>query len=91
MREEFEAWGLANYFEVGHKSADGGYLGAATGIAWMAWQASRAAVVVELPNMIGLNQPFTGTPISEIRAHNHFNDAIKQCRKAIESTGIRVK
>jgi hypothetical protein len=72
------------------------------GIAWLdsapacirwslAWQASRAALVVELPGLTGLDQQFTGTPISEIRAHNHYNKAISLCRTAIQSAGVSVK
>jgi hypothetical protein len=83
MREEFEAWGLENHFEVGHKSADGRYIGPATDIAWTAWQASRAAVVVELPK----NE-------LSMQGHDRWRarqSAIDSCKTAIQSTGIRVK
>ena len=61
--------------------------------AWKAFNAALDAVEIVLPGLTGMDQPFTGTPISEIRAHNHYNRAIAQCRSAIESTnlGLRIK
>ena len=58
---------------------------------WMAWNAALDAVEIQLPSLVGLDQPFTGTPISEIRAHNHYNQALADCRAAIEQTGLGLK
>ena len=51
MREEFESWAISCHMctyldgvECRHQSTEW---------AWMAWQASRAALVVELPSDIG--------------------------------------
>lgn len=52
MREEFEAWAKNHWFlcSEGPKQIESGkYLSAELQTAWEAWQASRAAVVVELP------------------------------------------
>lgn len=60
-------------------------------IAWCAFNDALDAVEIQLPGLIGLDQPFTGTPISEIRAHNHYNQALDDCRAAIEQTGLGLK
>ena len=46
MREEFEAW---FYNECCHGSVKVNYRSVVTMAAWKAWQASRAALCVELP------------------------------------------
>jgi hypothetical protein len=96
MRAEFEAWAITGdnpLFEGDFKivKSTDKYYWPITQIMWEAWQASRAALVVELPSLTGLDQQFTGTPISEIRAHNHYNKAISLCRTAIQSAGVSVK
>ena len=60
-------------------------------IAWWAFNAAMDSICIELPGLIGLDQPFTGTPISEIRAHNHYNQALADCRAAIEQTGLGLR
>ena len=51
MREEFEAWAAGNVCLDTSKMSDGGYYrNIQTMIAWDAWQASRAALYVELPS-----------------------------------------
>lgn len=50
MREEFEAWVLDKWPETDlGQFNDGEYCGFTLQHCWAAWQASRAAVVVELP------------------------------------------
>ena len=55
MREEFEAWCLANGYTLRPKETkcgiiiEGNYGHPTVQIAWQAWQASRAALCVELP------------------------------------------
>lgn len=59
--------------------------------AWIGFNAALYAVEIQMPGLIGLDQPFTGTPISEIRAHNHYNQALDDCRAAIEQTGLGLR
>ena len=49
MREEFEAWAEGEKLCL-HRGMMGGYYLADTAAAWKAWQASRAALKVELPD-----------------------------------------
>lgn len=58
---------------------------------WEGFNKALDAVEIQLPGLIGLDQPFTGTPISEIRAHNHYNQALDYCRAAIEQTGLGLR
>lgn len=81
MREEFEAWaripkgdyGLP-YFTI--RKDDGRYIDGLSNIAWEAWQASRKALVVELPDSHPMDQGLV-----------YLDD----CREAIEAAGITVK
>jgi hypothetical protein len=53
MREEFEAW-AANHYLLGEcvtDLEDGEYFDPEKQYAWEAWQASRAALVIELPDI----------------------------------------
>lgn len=99
MRSEFEAWYLREYFEGDDQCGMewlstepcGGYRHAEPSKQWKVWQASRAALVVELPKLAGLEKPFTGTDMAEIREDNKYNLALRHCRDAIEAAGVRVK
>ena len=57
---------------------------------WQAWQASREAVVVELPAKA---EPFeaelSATPIYTLKGEGR-NAAIAECRAAIEAQGLKV-
>lgn len=62
MREEFEEWLIANTeFDTQRtafamtKEEDQQYMCHRTNLAWLAWQASRAALVVELPHAVHIN------------------------------------
>ncbi|EMM7965253.1 hypothetical protein [Pseudomonas aeruginosa] len=55
MREEFEAWASSHFVDVGSgnplkKGPNGHYGFYVVATAWKAWQASRAALRVELPD-----------------------------------------
>lgn len=50
-REQFESWFSDGINEGMKVSASGGYENLITQTAWMAWQASRAAIEVELPDI----------------------------------------
>lgn len=88
MRAEFEQYAAAKGLTL--HGQDGRYLKEVQS-AWMAWQASRAALVVELPKQVGLDKPFTGIPMDEMKADNSYNLALSRCRAAIEAAGVRVK
>lgn len=48
IREQFEAWASTRRYRF-ELNADGSYYDSCTYHAWQAWQASRTALVVELP------------------------------------------
>ena len=72
IRDEFEAWLIANTeFDTQRtafamtKQEDQQYMCHRTNLAWLAWQASRAALVVELPTLEnGLIHPFDGSSMT---------------------------
>lgn len=97
-RAEFEAvYALKYEQETGHKlstplielregdhyGADRTYLNAA----WEWWQASRASVVVELP------EPREGrrTYLDDDARDEGWNDCLAECREAFEATGLTVE
>lgn len=51
MREEFESWAISCHMCTYLDGVE--YRHQSTELAWMAWQASRAALVVELPDSTG--------------------------------------
>ena len=89
MRNGFELWCLAKGYALRPAEAncviiiEGDYGHLAVQIAWQAWQASRAALVVELP------------PEREERFIDSYqegwNDAIDSCRARVESVGVTCK
>ena len=89
MRDGFESWCLANGYTLRPAETNcgiiiEGYYGHLTvQVAWQAWQASRAALVVELP------------PEREERFIDSYqegwNDAIDSCRVRFESVGAICK
>lgn len=81
-REEFEAWFRANhYWAPEHdplvRHADDEYIMLRTHVRWMAWQASRAALVIELPHV----RDFYGCEGYEV----------SDVQEAIEAAGVKVK
>ena len=84
MRAEFEiAAKTAQGLDV-TRLPQGGYMSFATHAAWWAWQASRAALVVELPTL----PPKGVIPYAERKG---ASDMHAKFRLAISSTGVRVK
>lgn len=55
---------------------------------WKIWQASRAALCVELPPEL---HAYTGQPQEDRLLDADRNHTIKQCRQAIESAGVKCK
>ncbi|WP_346399941.1 hypothetical protein [Pseudomonas syringae] len=89
MREEFEAACTKHAIEAGYPEHDHGfdrhsedrncYSDTHTQAAWWAWQASREALVIELPDQYKYADP--GEAVH----------AISDCRAAIEAAGVKVK
>ena len=87
MREEFEAWWRAtmNTVEMDlHRFVDG-YSCHDTNRAWMAWQASRAALCVELPSFEnGSLRGYNGDC-------NEANMVIDCIADSLDEAGVRYK
>ncbi|EPU0251426.1 hypothetical protein FA331_34275 [Pseudomonas aeruginosa] len=86
MREEFEAWASSHFVDVGSgnplkKGPNGHYGFYVVATAWKAWQASRAALKVELPFPIIVDE---GT---EFALHAYDKD---ETDKALQQAGIEV-
>lgn len=68
---------------------DCGYIFSSTEMAWRAWQASRAAIEIESPDLIdsraALNKGYT------VDYSNGFGDAMDAYEMAIEQAGLEVK
>lgn len=86
MRDEFEAWVILNWpnqsldrFNPLHGVTEGEYMGFTVQHCWEAWQASRSAVVIELPSADEFDVP------------SFAHDAIVGCWNAIEAAGLKVK
>ena len=73
MRAEFEAW---------WREENGNRLYCES--AWRGWQASRAALVIELPEQISKGYGYS-------EGDEYYNLALKRCRSQIEAAGVRVK
>jgi len=100
MREEFATWYLAevtqSYGEGVRAQAqknldwtreDGSFADPMLRLACLAWQASRAAVVVELPKEV---DQFADDDPGRRAFSLHTNTAIRSCRAAIEAAGLKV-
>lgn len=89
MREEFEASGITRRIS---RSTEPGctdlYEDSHTQMAWMAWQASRAALRVELPEC---RDPLNSTGDDENPRSAGFNDCLERVTEALQQAGIEVK
>ena len=86
IREEFEAWASSHFVDVGSgnslkKGPNGGYGFYVVATAWKAWQASRAALKVELPELEWFGDDDTG----------EFGLVEDEVREALQQAGIEVK
>ena len=75
MREEFEAWVVGRKVVTRHgaglnQNSDGTYSDYRINDRWLAWQASRATLVIELPKVIywGSSESIEGYDAEEIHA-----------------------
>jgi hypothetical protein len=76
MREEFCSWLLEEHGLESQWQPDRNcFKDFPAHLAYMAWQASREAVVIDLPSH--------GAPM--------FNSGLEQCKSAIEAAGVKVK
>ncbi|MDU0542810.1 hypothetical protein [Pseudomonas aeruginosa] len=87
MREEFEAW---HHAEFGYVIAveDDPQQDGQCAKRWKAWQASRAALRVELPDR---RDPLNWTGDDENPRSSGFNACLERVKKALQQAGIEVK
>ncbi len=102
MRAEFEkaytelqlSIGLASTVERLFVCEGGGeYTSSHTSIAWWAWRASRAAIEVNLPDLMtsaGQAWCVDAQRVADARVSG-FNDALRKSNRAIKDAGIKVK
>ena len=99
MREEFEAWVMSLYpnqslerFNPLHGVTEGEYTGFTVQHCWEAWQASSAALVIELPPPYPEpEEPEFGLDDSHMDAYHAANGMRHACSKFIEAAGLKVK
>lgn len=86
MREEFEAW---HHAEFGYVIAveDDPQQDGQCAKRWKAWQASRAALRVELPDR---RDPLNWTGDDENPRSSGFNDCLERVKEALQQAGIEV-
>ncbi|HEJ3365168.1 TPA: hypothetical protein SL370_000111 [Pseudomonas aeruginosa] len=88
MREEFEAWATKHRMPIHRDGVVTDYAARCTDECWQAWKASRAALRVELPEKIGPHNMVGRHVLPEAAG---YDDAIDDCREAIQQAGIEVK
>ncbi|MCO3804742.1 hypothetical protein FA071_04555 [Pseudomonas aeruginosa] len=87
MREEFEAWHHAEFGYCVPEEEDPLAIGECAK-RWRIWQASRAALRVELPEKISPHNMVGRHVLPEAAG---YDDAIDDCREALQQAGIEVK
>lgn len=96
IREEFEEWYIREFFDGDKECAaawmitdpvSGGYLMERPAQYLSVWQASRAALKVELPEKIGPHNMIGRHVLPEAAG---YDDAIDDCREALQQAGIEV-
>ncbi|MCO8166859.1 hypothetical protein NJC40_03580 [Pseudomonas sp. 21LCFQ02] len=83
MRGEFEAWvnkNIGHGWLRRHDSRGDEYLDNNIQILWECWQASRQAVVVELPDTVANTGTLTSNAVLSYK---------RECKEAIEAAGLR--
>jgi hypothetical protein len=99
MRKEFEAWANKHNESLRDDRFDqpedirldrqgGVYIWANAESAWLAWQASRAALCVELPVML---YPYPGQDEDGKLTDRDRNVTISHCADAIHAAGVKTK
>jgi len=94
MREEFEVWVKSKWPETDFgQFNDGEYCGFTLQHCWAAWQASREALVIELPKCevdVDSDEDYEVYEQQECLAMCESH-TLTRCRKAIEAAGLKVK
>lgn len=93
MREEFEAWAAENGMAIHLARGESGLYGSpVTQRYWGCWQASRAAVVIELPPSPEVPEdPEEAIDDSYMDAYHSAMRMRKGCAKSVEAAGLQVK
>ena len=81
IRDGFESWCKTLGFNIDKFDED--YIISSTEWAWKIWQASRAALVVELPD--GYKDRYLD------KYQEGFNDAVESCRNRLEDLGLELE
>lgn len=84
MQQQFEEWARSQCMQLKKDGVVTTYAYERTDLAWQAWQASREALVIELPAEV------TREHYNDESMANGFNDGVESCRDAIEARGVRV-
>lgn len=89
MREEFEHWhrSVVEVCPPHEKYNNGDYRNQHVQRYWVGWQASRAAIVVELPP----EDTSRCDTVAEEARQEAYNQALDESRAAIEIFGLKVK
>lgn len=89
-RKQFERWinSLPMCSAERHRIDNDRYRFNTTEVAWKAWQASRAAIEIELPRVIDAHP--LGPQSAKMICAFHKN-VVGECAKAIRAAGIKVK
>lgn len=107
MRDDFEAWALTHFINsetmnpLERDDGDQGeYRFSRVNMAWIAWQASRESLVIELPQIVGYEAGFDSIRDNEFAGQSSvFFDADEvfelsrriEVIEAIEAAGLKVK
>lgn len=88
MRAEFEEWIQSNGGDI---RLNGEYVSNVTDCAWQAWQASRAALVVELPVSVCRTHVFEIPWTSEAGMEHDEYYEIEDIKSALDAAGVSYK
>jgi hypothetical protein len=90
MKKEFENWAVAEGFRL--TTYDGSYAVETTDAGWRAWQASRQALVVELPtiNDVDFGDSNGGSAFDE-GFDVGFSDAVGEFKARLCKAGVSYK
>ena len=80
LRAEFELWCRRTQGGSGRRNDDGEYISEDWEYSWWAWQASRAALVVELPPFIDEDEDWPS---------DCWNNAVNHCARTLHAAGIK--
>lgn len=88
-REQFEAWAEKNGHDVYRSGGVGAYYFQSTQWSWDIWQASRAAVEIELPGGVDTREALSRGFMCDYAAG--MDRGIADCAEKIVEHGLKVK